>query len=180
MTIELNGWAGSAADCAEFGAMLGLDGPVAPAVFAKAVNDPDYARNLILCREAPAFRDFLIAQAVASAPPADRPAGEHGDLELAAKAAKSFWEWTRSGFATLTADEYAARFAACLACPNLVAAPERLIYRLAGAEGAADRQRVCALCGCVAARKAKFPHEHCPGVDPTRPGYNRWGQALPS
>lgn len=187
----------NAADCAAFGAMLGLDAPVAPAVFARAVNDPEYARNLILCREMPAFRDFLLGQAAAPASPVAsiapvEPAApletaapvetamvpDHGAIDLAAKAVSSFWSWTKSGFATLDVDAITARFDACLACPHLAAAPDRLVYRLAGASGDADRHRVCGLCGCVAARKVRLPHERCPGADPDHAGLNRWGQPL--
>ncbi len=171
-----------AEDCAAFGTMLGLDAPVAPAVFARAVNDPEYARNLMLCREKPAFRDFLLAQADAWGPPAApvEPVmvPDHGAIDLAAKAVSSFWSWTKSGFATLDADAITARFDACLACPHLAAAPDRLVYRLAGASGDADRHRVCGLCGCVAARKVRLPHERCPGADPHHAGLNRWGQQM--
>lgn len=164
----------SAADRTELGALLGLDAPVSPAVFARAFNDPDYARNLALCRNTPAFRDFLLAEAERGAPEAPETIPRFSSLELTAKATRSFWEWARSGFATLDPEIYEARFEACLACPNLMAASDQLAYRATGA----DRQRVCGLCGCVAARKAKLPHERCPGADPERSGYNRWGQPV--
>ncbi|ATY30925.1 hypothetical protein [Sphingomonas psychrotolerans] len=164
----------SAADRTELGSLLGLGAPVSGAVFAKALNDPDYARNLALCRNTPAFRDFLLAQAEREAPETAEAMPEFSSLELTAKATRSFWEWARSGFATLDAETVEARFEACLACPNLMAAPDLLAYRVTGA----DRQRVCRLCGCVAARKTKLPHERCPGADPEREGYNRWGQPL--
>ncbi len=170
----------NAHDCAELGALLGLDGPVSQAAFNRAANDSDYARKLIICRETPAFRDFLLAEAEGWTSSPDAAVPGHSAVQLAAKAATSFWGWARSGFATLDPGEYEARFAACLACPNLVAAPDRLVYRLAGAQGEADRHRVCGLCGCVAARKAGYPHEHCPGPDPARTGFNRWGQPLAS
>lgn len=175
--IVTSGAGGSAADCAEFGALLGLNGPVAPEVFAKAVYDPEYARNLIMCRETPVFRDFLLDQARGWTPPADDVA-THGSLELAAKAAQSFWAWTKSGFTLLDETAYAERFNTCLACPNLMTPPDRLIYRIAGAGADADRRRICGLCGCVASRKARLPHERCPDPDPQRPGLNRWGQTL--
>lgn len=164
----------SPADRSELGSLLGLDAPVSAAAFAKALNDPDYARNLALCRNTPAFRDFLLAQAERDAPETLDAVAQFSSLELTAKATKSFWEWARSGFAALDAETYDMRIEACLACPNLMAAPNQLAYRAAGA----DRQRVCGLCGCVAARKAKLPHERCPGADPERQGYNRWGQPL--
>ncbi|TPG06368.1 hypothetical protein [Sphingomonas oligophenolica] len=168
----------AATDCDELGALLGLDAPVALAVFARAVNDAAYARSLILCRENPAFRDFLLAQADGWVPPVEAAVADHGAIDLTAKAILSFWAWTKSGFAMLDADAAAARFAACLACPHLGAAPDRLVFRLAGASSDADRHRVCGLCGCVAARKARLPHERCPGPDPDRAGLNRWGQPL--
>jgi hypothetical protein len=164
----------STTDRAELGILLGLDAPVSAAVFTKAAGDPDYARNLALCRRTPAFRDFLLAQAEREAAAAPDATLRFGSLELTAKAGKSFWEWARSGFATLDPAVHEARYQACLACPHLTAAPDRLAYRLAGA----DRQRTCSLCGCVVARKAKLPHERCPGEDPERQGHDRWGQPL--
>lgn len=35
---------------------------------------------------------------------------------------------------------------------------------------------ICGLCGCVAAKKARLPHEACPGPDPRDPTQTRWGE----
>jgi hypothetical protein len=164
-------------DCLRLGTLIGLGGPVAPEVFARAAEDPDYARNLILCRNSPPLRDFLLEQAKGWAVPAVSQADDKSTLELAAHAAKSFWQWTKSGFAQVDEATYERRFAACIACPNLRPPPDRLAYKLVGAD--ADRRRVCGLCGCVASRKARLPHETCPAPHPERPSVNRWDEPIP-
>lgn len=166
-----------AQDCARLGEMIGLDRPVAPEVFARAVDDPEYARNLIVCRESPPLRDFLLGQARDWAATEQAAGPEATSLELVAKAAQSFWAWTKSGFALVDQETQKRRFDTCLACPHLREAPKTLAYKLAGAD--ADRNRICGLCGCVASRKARLPNETCPGPHPDRPGFNRWGESIP-
>ncbi len=158
--------------CAELGALLGLDGPVAHAVVLRAGSDPDYARNLMLCRDNPMLRGVLLEQAQAAPAPAEVP----GSAALAVRAAKALLAWGRTGFGTADETMLAERLAACTACPDLRSAPDRLAYKLAGK---ALRDGVCGLCGCLVARKARMLDERCPsGAAPDRPGYNRWGQPL--
>lgn len=165
-------------DCVRLGDLLRLGRPVPEEVFVGAVQDPDYARNLFVCREAPPLLEFLLKN------PPRRPEAEHDEaaqrstLELVAKASKSFWEWTKSGFSVVDEETYAKRFGVCLACPNLVAPPSSVVYKLVGASD--DRNKICRLCGCVASRKAKLPHEACPDAHPELPGMNRWGEPMPT
>jgi len=176
MEMTSAGLDSTAEDCARFGELIGLGRPVTSEVFARAVDDPEYARNLILCRESPPLRDFLLGQAKEWAVPPEPAPVEKTSLELVAKAAESFWAWTKSGFALVDQATYSKRYDACLACPHLRAAPTLLAYKLAGADE--NRNRVCGLCGCVASRKARLPHETCPGAHPERSGFNRWEEPM--
>jgi hypothetical protein len=110
---------------------------------------------------------------VAAAPAAPEAPGQ-STAELVAKASKSFWEWTKSGFRVIDEATYATRIAACQACPNLIDHPDKPVYALV----AKRDDKICAACGCVVAKKAKLPHEACPVADPARPGLNRWGELL--
>jgi hypothetical protein len=114
-----------------------------------------------------------LAPAEAAPAPAATPASVC-NADLARRAAKAFAGWARSGFGVVDDAVFTRRLDACRQCPHLVDAPDRLIYRLVAATEAAGK--VCALCGCVAVRKARLASETCPGEHPFRPGYNRWGE----
>jgi hypothetical protein len=163
-------------DCARLGEMLCLGQPVAAAVFASAVQDPDYAHNLFVCREAPPLIDFLLKNpplGAKTAPAQSAVHHEHSTGELVAKASKSFWEWTKSGFRIIDDATYAKRLDACRQCPNLIAPQHKVVYALVS-----EADKICSACGCVAAKKAKLPHETCPVADPGRPGLNNWGEPV--
>ncbi len=164
-------------DCARLGRELRLGAPAPEAVLVGALQDPEYARNLFVCRETPPMLHFLLnnppqPKAIAIAPQ-QTSAPEHSTLELVSKASKSFWAWTKSGFQTVTDEVYAARLASCTACPKLMTHPEKAAYALVSLN-----DKICADCGCVVAKKAKLPHETCPASDPQRPGLNRWGELI--
>ncbi|MDZ3833120.1 MAG: hypothetical protein U0S50_15080 [Sphingopyxis sp.] len=158
--------------CTELGAFLGLQEPVARAVFVAAVHDGAYARNLIIARTAPAFLNRLLENPP-PLPPADQE--EASNVELLAKAAKSLWQWARSGMETASDDIYRRRLALCAACPHHRDPPKRAIYDLARPFTKGDAaQRICGLCGCITANKARLATENCPGDHPDRPGFTRW------
>lgn len=152
--------------CAELGRILNLDAPVAPDVFVSAAEDPIYARNLLTCRNTPAFRDRLLAR-----PPRRWTADLPGDAALLRSAAKSFWTWAKSGMQTVSDEIYRSRLAACESCPHLGKAPgDRALYKLAGTGP------ICTLCGCKVASKARLATDGCPGRDPSDPTLTRWGE----
>jgi len=163
-------------NCIRLGEVLRLGKPAPEEVFVGAVQDPDYARNLFVCREAPPLLEFLLKNPPPRPVPEQSEATQHSTLELVSKASQSFWQWAKSGFNVVDEATYARRFGSCLACPNLIAPPDSLAYKLVGATD--DRNKICKLCGCVASRKAKLPHEACPGAHPDLPGMNRWGEPM--
>jgi hypothetical protein len=164
-------------ECVRLGAELRLDKPVPDAVYLGALHDHDYARNLFLCSGAPPLLDFLMRN-----PPGVPGQGaqaqddqDYSSLELVAKASKSFWAWTKSGFKLVDEAVYERRLSACRACPKLITHPEKAAYALVK-----ESDKICSSCGCVVTKKARMPHETCPVADPDRPGLNRWGELITS
>jgi hypothetical protein len=158
---------GSVGDgCRRLGEILGLEGPVPEPVFHAAVHDAAYARNLLTCRRAPALLRHLLDN-----PPAVEP---DSAMALLRRASQALVGWSRTGFTTVDEATYERRVTACLRCPHLMEADRhRRMYR---AVTGSDRPKVCGLCGCAVAQKARRTSERCPGEDPEHPDLNRWGE----
>ena len=102
--------------CLHFGNILGLEQPVAQGVLFAALEDEDYARNLLLARRSPELLNMLLKQRTnyksATIQPNDRN-HEYSNLELMGKLGKSLLKWGATGFSTVTNEVYAKRLAAC-------------------------------------------------------------------
>jgi hypothetical protein len=96
--------------------------------------------------------------------------------DLVARAVSVLWKWSKTGFATVDDKVFQRRLAVCLTCPNMMMAPKRLAYQ-AAANGDTDA-RMCVLCGCIIAHKARLASETCPDQDSDSPEMNRWGERL--
>jgi len=164
--------------CSKFGELLGLDAPVAPGILYAAIDDEDYARNLLLSRRNSEMLSFLLRQAPpapAIAPVAVEAAPvKHSNLELIGKATKALVNWGRSGFSTVEDTVYEKRLAACEACDQLNAPPDTLLYKISLKRG--EDKRTCKSCGCVVSRKARLTSDTCPLEDAANPALNRWGE----
>jgi len=171
-----------------FAKELGLDEPVPSATLRRALNDEDFAHRLLVSRNAPGFLRPLIddpdnlkyadpSESLRAEVYASRPEpARRSNAELAKNAAAALLRWGKSGFTQVSPEVYATRTAACNACPHLTEAPNQLAYKVKLARE--EDMRVCNLCGCVAARKARLPDERCPGAHPSEAGMNRWGEPL--
>ncbi len=156
------------------GDLLGLPGPTSPDVLVSALTDQEYARNLLLCKDTPPLLDHLLAN-----PPKQAPAElDHSTAELLTSAARSFWAWTKTGFALVDEATYQRRFGTCKQCPDLVEPPRMRVYQIIGADGATDESKACAQCGCVASKKARLPHENCPAPHSDLVGMSRWCEPI--
>jgi hypothetical protein len=150
----------------EFGEMLGLDGPVTESVLAAALQDERYAYNLLTCRRTPALLDQLLA----NPPVVER----RSTLDLLRSASGAFLRWGRTGFTTVDEEVYRRRLERCAACPHLTEpANHRVLYAAIARD---DGRRVCGLCGCAVAKKARLSSERCPGTDPHNERLTRWGE----
>lgn len=167
------------------GEYLGLDSLAPLAVVRRAVIDGHYASYLSRSRYRPdtlavLFRDPKNRMFEDTPAPAGQgastPPREHSPLQLILSATKAVGTWGASGFRQLPPEALAARLAACAACEHLVDPPDKLIYKVSLSPQ--SQQRVCNECGCSISRKTRIPTEHCPCADPSRPGFNRWGQPL--
>lgn len=169
--------------CAEFGKILGLDGPVEEAVLLAALEDEDYAQKLLVARNAPPWLKLLLAAppALRDTPPAPQP-GQHSTLKLISRASRALLRWSRTGFLSTSQERLLRRENACLSCHHL-RLPETGLQKIAVTSaseepGKRTGGKVCNLCGCVVARKMVMPTAECPDPDPTRPGYTRWGEQI--
>ncbi|HYF32997.1 MAG TPA: hypothetical protein VD993_17855 [Chitinophagaceae bacterium] len=161
--------------CTKFGKLLGLDGPVPQDVLYAAIEDEDYARNLLLCRRNSVMLTNLLMQPAGVTATATAANGNYSNLQLIGKAAKALLDWSKTGFSTVDERTYERRLAACHRCDQLEAPPDKLLYKIS--LGKKEDKRTCKSCGCVVSRKARLTSDSCPLEDPANPGFNRWGEA---
>jgi hypothetical protein len=161
--------------------LLGREEPVSVDVLRAAVEDPLYAMHLMASRSSPELLAVLLQrpprreqdplkQALPEAP------ADPSKAALLSRFARSMFEWTKTGYELATPEQHEARLAGCRACPNLRAPTGSLFQRIAASAGLDGHS--CSLCGCAVAAKSRMARETCPGADPDRPGFNRWGQEL--
>jgi hypothetical protein len=140
----------------------------------KAQRDPRYHYHLLAARDNPLWIKLLFDLAASES--SEHSNKEFSDLSLGFKLAKSAILWASIGFKQIDEGEFNKRWQACQSCPHLVPFPERLIYHLGRKilnHNDSD-QRICALCGCLAYRKAQISTERCPGQHPFHEGLSRW------
>lgn len=166
---------------AAFGRLLEIDRPVTKEVLFGALQNAEYARNLLIARPSPRHLDYLLAN-----PPAVdqlEAAASPATAALAKSAAAAMVRWARTGFSVVDDVTLQRREDACLACPHL-AAPERTAQRLVASkrsEGQVGRRAggfVCDRCGCDVSRKIRLTSEACPDRDPDAPDRTRWGEPV--
>jgi hypothetical protein len=158
--------------CMDFALTLGLERPVSAQVLEAALRDETYARHLLTSRRNPTMLTYLLAhppkpRASAAAPP------KFSDVELVKRAATALLRWGKVGFTVVGKETLERRRAACMSCPNLTAAPGKLIYKLTLAD---ESDMICGLCGCGVRKKMKLSSESCPAPHSELPGMSRWGE----
>jgi hypothetical protein len=164
-------------------ALLGRDEPVSVEVLHAAIEDPIYAMHLMASRSSPELMSILLARAPRQRPvdPLSQAIPEPADpskTALLGRFARAMAEWSKTGFQLADPDTHAARLDACRACPHLRAPGGSLLMRMAASVGLDGHS--CGLCGCSVTAKSRIARESCPGEDPARKGYNRWGQQMPA
>jgi|GEM_PF-561325 len=180
--------------CRKLAQFLKLEKPVSRDVFVSMVEDSTYAANIIMTRHSGNFLNHLLASpphrftAEGDSMLAQGKIIERSNTQLLKKAAQSLLVWTGSG-AQLASDEvYQSRLSACAACPHYIEPPKKLIYKAAAllatrtstekstGKSKSKSNKMCNLCGCITANKAKLATEFCPDSHPDRPGYTRWNE----
>lgn len=161
--------------CRTFGYILGLDNPVPENVLAAAIENPDYAKRLLMQRGSPHLYDLL------NNPPEKR--AKISPASLISKAGKAILQWGLSGFPTVSKEVLKKREDACLACPHLIESTLVLQKITASSKITSDighrtGNKSCNLCGCVIRNKIRLETETCPLEDAGNLGMNLWGEAI--
>ena len=141
----------------QLGQWLGLDAPVSEAVWEAAVENEEYAQNLMLARHS----GHLLNALLASPPPVT-----FSHAELVQRAGKAFARWARSGFSTVDQGVLALREETCLACDKLQR-PAALLQKLVTSApqpviGKRAADSICGVCGCSISKKIRLASESCP------------------
>ncbi len=168
--------------CRQFSDFLGIEETVSVEVLQAAVEDENYARNILTTRNTPAFLNHLLAN-----PPKSTAANtpKLSNTELIGRATKALVAWTKTGFSKVDKITLEQREDACLLCPNL-SSPKKALQKMVSTGKNTDeigqraRQSVCNLCGCNIAKKIRIPSEQCPDKHPEKEGYSRWNEELVS
>jgi len=159
--------------CTAFGQLLGLKAPVSREVLIAALEDEDYARNLLLSRRNEQMMTHLLRQPLPATISETSPV-KFNNFQLIGKAAKALMDWGKTGFSTVDDNTYEKRMAACERCDQLEKAPDKLVYKISLKK--AEDKRTCKSCGCVVSRKARLVSDTCPLSDPGNQLLNRWGE----
>ncbi len=158
---------------AQFGELLNLDGPAPSAVVRRALEDDLFTHYLIVTRDDPKLLRVLLEDPRNQEYEQPVPEEESSAADLLTRAAGALIRWGKAGFVQVDPATLERRWGACQTCPNLVAPPDRVLYRMV--QVTRGDHRICVRCGCVASRKAKLPTERCPERDPDKPSLSRWG-----
>jgi hypothetical protein len=166
--------------CREFGKILGINGSVSRRVLYAALENGDYANNLLLCRKTPGFMNSLLAN-----PPMVSDGGWINDDRAITRVERTLLNWSKTGFSIVDEDTLKQREDACLSCPNLIdpknqnkmtISPKAYINKLGERTG----DRICKICGCNAGGKMRRTSASCPDKHPTEAGMTRWQEPLES
>ena len=161
--------------CRRMSSFLGLEEPIPENAMRRAIQDEDFANNLITCRNAPDFLRTLLDD-----PGNARYENRLTNADLLKKAAEAFLRWGKAGFSVVGDDVLEKRENACLSCEHL-SKPEKMLQKLV-TSGPGERigkraaDCVCRLCGCSISKKIRLPSESCPALHPGDSRLNRWGE----
>lgn len=164
--------------CLEFGKILGLTRPVSREVLFAALDNGNYAHNLLTCRRNPEFMDYLLNN-----PPESAIVQGPKDSKLISRTEKALLKWSKTGFSIVDDETLKSREKACLSCPNLVSPVNRTedVVLLKDPEariGERTGKKICKICGCNANGKMYRSSASCPDKHPTMTGLTRWGEPL--
>lgn len=166
--------------CDRMGAFLGMNTSMPENAMRRAIEDPDFANNLITCRNAPDFLEVLLVDPKNEQYAEDAAKDSKvSNTELIQKAASALLRWGKAGFSVVDNATLEKREDACLACENLIK-PQTALQKLVTSKakeqvGKRISDCVCKLCGCSLSKKIRLPSESCPAMHPKNSKVNRWG-----
>jgi hypothetical protein len=169
--------------CHRMSSLLGINKQMPENAMRRAIEDQDYANNLITCRNAPGFLEVLLmdpkneeyAQVAAKE-------SKLTNTDLIQKAASAFLRWGKAGFSVVDDTVLETRENACLSC-EYITKPETTLQKLVTSNakdqlGKRVADCVCKLCGCSLSKKIRIPTESCPGANAQNNQLNRWGEPI--
>ncbi|NSL86284.1 hypothetical protein ECE50_005560 [Chitinophaga sp. Mgbs1] len=165
----------------KFSGFLGIKEKVPMEALLRAINDPSYAQNLIISRQAPGFLNALLADPQ-NKEYAVKQKKELSNTDLVKKAGTALLNWSKAGFTVVSSEVLEKREDACLSCEHL-GKPEKFLQKLVTSKsGEAIGKRaadcVCKVCGCSISKKIRIPSESCPVNMPGHPELNKWGELI--
>ena len=168
--------------CTRMGTFLGIKKQMPENAMRRAIQDPDFANNLITCRNAPDFLEVLLADPKNEQYAEQTEESKMTNTDLIQKAASAFLRWGKAGFSVVDDATLERRENACLSCENITK-PETTLQKLVTSKakeqiGKRVADCVCKLCGCSLSKKIRLPSEACPGLDPHNSQLNRWGEPV--
>ncbi len=169
--------------CRRFSDFLGYDKPIPEYVLFRAIEEPNFASDLIVCRNSPYFLKVLINDKANIAYIQRSDNNSQTNVELLKRAAGAFMRWGKAGFSTVDEQVLKRREDACLACPNLVSPLSNLQKLIPSKKvnekiGERTGKKVCRLCGCNVGKKMRLTSESCPDKHPVKKEHNRWGEPI--
>jgi hypothetical protein len=150
---------------------LDFEGELDDVLLKRLVSDPLFKHHFMICKSNPKMLSLLLRSTL-KRQYLDERLSERSTGELIKHGIEALAHWGRSGFSTVSDEIYVQRMAACRVCPHHVDAPDRGIFKLSSL-GLKD-DKICSLCGCNVARKARLTTEKCPSVNPEDPELSRW------
>lgn len=160
----------------ELGYNLGLDVSVSSAVLSRARSDDKFASHLFASSTNRKLLDLFLNDEKNLEYKTVKDQENHSNIELAKKAAKAVLKWGQSGFDKVSKETYAARINSCDNCEHSKEAPDQFAYKVKLKKE--SDPRICGACGCGISRKAWLQTETCPVADPSRLGFNLWGESI--
>lgn len=144
-------------------------GDLAPALVEPA---GDLAAGNVAAAEPAASEAAALEPAASEAP--EEAASPPSSASLVFEASRSLLRWAAGSFRVVDDAQYERRISACSGCEHQRAPRGNLVHDVLRAVDPASK--VCGLCGCLTAKKARLPHESCPASDPDDPTRTRWGE----
>ncbi|MDN5201286.1 hypothetical protein QQ008_07935 [Fulvivirgaceae bacterium BMA10] len=172
----------------KLGHFLGLKKAVPENALRRAIQDRQYANDLIICKDAPGFLDPLLndpknEQYAPTPIQTETTDVEHTNGALISKAIEAFVSWGKAGFSVVDEKTLETRENACLGCPHLTA-PKSTLQKLMPSKKKSDKigsrtgNSTCKLCGCNVSNKMRLPSEVCPDKHPGKERFTRWNEPI--
>lgn len=169
--------------CKDYGILLGLENPVSEQVLKTALENEEYARNLLMAKQMPSFLRLLLDNPPDSKKTKTIITDNVPDRQLLKNGAKAILKWAKTGFSIVAIDVIERRENACLGCPNY-SEPETTLQKIIPSNkitkevGRRTGNNTCNLCGCSISKKIRLTSESCPDKHPTKSGYTRWNEVI--